>query len=226
MVPPFGGGGTGAFSLPDHLHTDTDQDGGVLDQSVSLINDGVDDVTLEEWFDSKTGMDLLDSQVLTAAANYNFTPSTPLEFTDYNSFLIYFSIFNNGGGATPLQMRINNLSGTNYFYYGWNQTTGSNVDKDGISQTSYELVPPFVNLGSTVAYYGFCEVQLTGLNAAGQAGCIMNSRCGYIGSGVFNQQQGAIQSGTSFGTALSQIDIFQGAGTMTGTIRVNGIKTK
>jgi hypothetical protein len=47
----FGGGGTGSFSLPDHNHTNVLQDGGELDETVSLIDNGAT-VTLKAWIDA------------------------------------------------------------------------------------------------------------------------------------------------------------------------------
>ena len=55
----FGGGGTGSFVLPDHLHTNALADGGALDEAVSLINDGAADVTFAAWMTANSKLHLL-----------------------------------------------------------------------------------------------------------------------------------------------------------------------
>jgi len=82
---PFGGGGTGSFSLPDHLHTDVVQDGGELERDVTLV----DGETLEEYVDSKVGtvpLAFYKATVAESSHNFNFSPA--IQFGDFSKLIV------------------------------------------------------------------------------------------------------------------------------------------
>lgn len=108
----FSGGGTGAFSLPDHTHTNTLLDGGELEKAVSLI----DGDTLQTWLANNQTLVLLDNHVASGAeSSHTFTPSTALSFDDYSEFIILIDGMSTG--AFQLQTELNAVT-TYYYYYG------------------------------------------------------------------------------------------------------------
>jgi hypothetical protein len=92
----FNGGGTGSFVLPDHTHTATDEDGGVLDADGTLV----DAATLEAFVDSRlpavaTRQDVTVSGSQTFVTNDTFEDVTGLAITmpnNTNKSLVVFTV--------------------------------------------------------------------------------------------------------------------------------------
>lgn len=79
----FGGGGSGAFSLPNHLHTNALLAGGALDEAVSLINDGVGDVTFITWINAILAAKAPTRQRVVPGTNFSTTSLTLVDVTGY-----------------------------------------------------------------------------------------------------------------------------------------------
>ena len=75
----FGGGGTGSFSLPDHTHTATLQDGGSLEDLASLV----DDVTLQTWVSAEIASAVTSptKQLVTLGSTFSTTSTTLVDIT-------------------------------------------------------------------------------------------------------------------------------------------------
>lgn len=131
----FGGGGSGAFSLPNHDHTNALLHGGALDEAVTLINDGGADVTLLSWWNgvyaTKTpaGYEILDTyECAVAEASHTFTPGIPLSPDVYSKLTVVIQCEAVTTGS--LQAVINGLAGT------LNDSFGQYIDGTSINFTS------------------------------------------------------------------------------------------
>ena len=71
----FGGGGSGAFSLPDHDHTNAALDGGELSDLVTLV----DGVTLQSWLQTHIRA---TKQLSETASNQNITLGSFVDVTN------------------------------------------------------------------------------------------------------------------------------------------------
>jgi hypothetical protein len=78
----FSGGGTGSFSLPNHEHTNVLEDGGQLDEAVSLIDDEGAPVTLETWLNTAIAAGAPTSEVDTNTTGDQTINSTDVDLND------------------------------------------------------------------------------------------------------------------------------------------------
>jgi|SaaInlV_100m_DNA_2_1039680.scaffolds.fasta_scaffold22421_2 hypothetical protein len=74
----FGGGGSGSYSLQDHTHTSADEDGGELEEAVSLV----DGSTLQTWWtaeyaSAKHAIPTIQKDILTV--NFTTASGTPVD---------------------------------------------------------------------------------------------------------------------------------------------------
>lgn len=131
---PFGGGGSGSYSLQNHKHTNTLQDGGSLDSTASLI----DSVTIASYvqglIDSTNKVVLLDEYTAASAeSTKTFTFSPALDNDTYSKIII--QVMYRGTAAQNLLCVWNGETGANY-YGGGQRFTSSTLAYISISAAS------------------------------------------------------------------------------------------
>jgi len=129
----FGGGGTGSFSLPDHLHTNALLAGGSLEELVTLV----DGATMAAWFAGKEKFELLDEHVAAGTeSTYTFTPAAPLTSDLFSEIRVYYEM--DSSAALALEMKLNGHTD-----YDWSKAfiRGAGVSGlTGLGTTEYELI--------------------------------------------------------------------------------------
>ncbi len=156
----FGGGGSGSFVLPNHLHTNGAADGGDLEEAVTLV----DGATMLAWWNAKlaaaaTGsLELLDShKAVGTESTYTFTPGTALALADYSAIRVYIA----GSSTASFELRcvINALGGTSYRSSGTRNSNGVNT---GIATgTPAHLVLMSATMNNVAQEYaGYLELQM------------------------------------------------------------------
>jgi hypothetical protein len=73
----FGGGGSGSFVLPNHLHTNGVADGGDLEELVSLI----DGITFKAWLDAAIAASPATTQTVEKSGDFTTTSTSVVDFT-------------------------------------------------------------------------------------------------------------------------------------------------
>jgi hypothetical protein len=81
----FGGGGTGSFALPNHTHTNVTEDGGELEELVSLV----DGATLQAWVSAEilSAKPVPASQEVLKSGTFTTTSSTLVDITGMTATL-------------------------------------------------------------------------------------------------------------------------------------------
>lgn len=150
----FTGGNTGAFSLPNHKHTNAALDGGEFDELVSLING----ITFKAWKDSTTKLKLLERHdAAIAEASHTFTPAAEITIDEASKILLL--IAGESTGALDLQLQLNgNVGATDYKRWGQRYTNTPTQVLSFASAAFYSIADANLIAGANQQFTALIEI--------------------------------------------------------------------
>jgi len=188
------GGGSGASGTIAHVHDNASGQGGPLSSLTLVGTDLLNEITPYRVID--------DHIATTTESSFVFAPSTPIDFDTVSEVRIYFD-----GDTTAnldLLFRINDLSGANYMWSGFDCSTGTYTGVTAFSQTSAEIENAL-----DADFKGFLTIQKSNASSDNEFGG-MSYLMRNANARFFREEN---WSHTSSLTTLSQVEIFTSTST-------------